>query len=348
MENALISIVIPIYNVEAYLDRCVESVVNQTYHNLEIILVDDGSPDGCPQICDDWAKKDGRIKVIHKQNEGLGMARNTGIENATGEYICFFDSDDYIAPTLIEKAYNVAQRECADIVNFGCASVNTMGVIYRVNIPQVEKLVYSGEIVREYLLPAQIGQDLQTGKDMGLTFTAWSMMFAMKLIQEINWRFVSEREIISEDVYSLLALYEHVQKVVILPEALYYHCDNETSLTRSYRKDRYERIKYFYIKCIELCQECGYTKEVIHRCVEAFLGNTIGAMKLEVACCNYRNAITRLRQIIDDDTMQSVMREKKGDKVNYRKRLLYWAVRNRRYILCYLLLAGRNGLDKNK
>lgn len=89
MKAGLVSIVLPIYNVEKYLDRCIESVINQTYRNLEILLVDDGSPDDCPQKCEEWAKKDGRIKVIHKANAGLGYARNTGIENASGEYICF-------------------------------------------------------------------------------------------------------------------------------------------------------------------------------------------------------------------------------------------------------------------
>ena len=106
MIQGLVSVVLPIYNVEKYLDRCIESVVGQTYKNLEIILVDDESPDGCPKKCEDWAKRDKRIKVIHKENAGLGYARNTGIENATGEYICFFDSDDYVEKDTIEKAYD--------------------------------------------------------------------------------------------------------------------------------------------------------------------------------------------------------------------------------------------------
>ena len=127
MEVGLVSIVLPIYNVEKYLDRCIESVVRQTYKKIEIILVDDGSPDSCPQKCDDWAKRDGRIKVVHKKNAGLGYARNTGIENATGEYICFFDSDDYIALDTIEKAYNLATKEESDMVIFGFCYVRANG-----------------------------------------------------------------------------------------------------------------------------------------------------------------------------------------------------------------------------
>lgn len=97
-----VSIIVPIYKVEAYLDKCVESIVNQTYSNLEIILVDDGSPDNCPKMCDEWAKKDERIRVIHKPNGGLSDARNAGMAVATGEYISFVDSDDFLAEQYVE------------------------------------------------------------------------------------------------------------------------------------------------------------------------------------------------------------------------------------------------------
>ena len=107
MQKDVIAVVLPIYNVEKYLDRCLDRIVNQTYKNLEIILVDDGATDNCPSMCDEWAKKDSRIKVIHKKNAGLGMARNTGIENATGEYICFFDSDDYVDKNMYKKLYDL-------------------------------------------------------------------------------------------------------------------------------------------------------------------------------------------------------------------------------------------------
>lgn len=102
----LISVIVPIYKVENYLNCCVNSIINQTYKNLEIILIDDGSPDKCGKICDDFNKEDTRIKVIHKKNNGLGSARNTGLDVCNGEYISFVDSDDYIMPDLIESLYN--------------------------------------------------------------------------------------------------------------------------------------------------------------------------------------------------------------------------------------------------
>lgn len=115
-----ISVIVPVYKVEKYLDACVESIVNQTYKDLEIILVDDGSPDNCPAMCDAWAQKDTRIKVIHKKNGGLSSARNAGIAIAKGEYIGFVDSDDIINPAMYELLYNAIRSTDSDIVQCKC------------------------------------------------------------------------------------------------------------------------------------------------------------------------------------------------------------------------------------
>ncbi len=112
----LVSIIVPVYKVENYLNKCIESLVSQTYRNLEIILVDDGSPDSCPEICDNWAKNDSRIKVIHKPNGGLSDARNAGMRVATGDFIAFIDSDDYISSEFIAQLYDAMLRENSDIV----------------------------------------------------------------------------------------------------------------------------------------------------------------------------------------------------------------------------------------
>ena len=111
----LISVIIPVYKVESYLNECVDSVRNQTYTNLDIILVDDGSPDNCPAMCDDYTSKDSRIRVIHKPNGGPSSARNTGIKAAKGEYICFVDSDDYITPAYIEQLYSTLKESGTDV-----------------------------------------------------------------------------------------------------------------------------------------------------------------------------------------------------------------------------------------
>lgn len=114
----LISIIVPVYNVEKYIDKCLYSLVNQTYKNIEIIIVDDGSPDNCPKICDEWAKRDDRIKVVHKENGGLSSARNVGIDNAKGEYLAFVDSDDWIDLNTFEFAYKMISSDGYDLATF--------------------------------------------------------------------------------------------------------------------------------------------------------------------------------------------------------------------------------------
>ena len=114
-ENPLVSIIVPVYKVEAFLDRCVESLLAQSYENIEIILVDDGSPDACPGMCDGWAEKDHRIQVLHKANGGLSDARNQGVKLARGEYVCFVDSDDYVSPDHVEYLLGLLRDYGADI-----------------------------------------------------------------------------------------------------------------------------------------------------------------------------------------------------------------------------------------
>ena len=123
MEQQKISVIVPVYKVEHYLDRCVQSIVDQTYTNLEIILVDDGSPDRCPQICDAWAEKDSRVRVIHQKNGGLSDARNAGMAIATGERMGFVDSDDWIAPDMYQHLYDLLDADGSDIAACGVEMV---------------------------------------------------------------------------------------------------------------------------------------------------------------------------------------------------------------------------------
>ena len=134
-KDALISVIVPVYNVEKYINRCIESVLAQTYRNFELILVDDGSPDNCGAICDDYASKDRRIRVIHKENGGVSSARNAGLDSAGGDYILFVDSDDYITPEHIELLIPV---ESEDLVCCGLVQcINGTASNYSFRIPRV-------------------------------------------------------------------------------------------------------------------------------------------------------------------------------------------------------------------
>ena len=156
MENPKISVIVPVYKVEAYLDKCVRSIMDQTYRNLEIILVDDGSPDDCPAMCDAWAEKDSRIRVIHKENGGLSDARNAGMAVATGEYIGFIDSDDYIAPDMYRLLLERMTADGSDIAACGVEMVFEDGTPPRMLTPTGSHVLDNGQameaIIREDLL----------------------------------------------------------------------------------------------------------------------------------------------------------------------------------------------------
>ena len=157
-ETPLISVIIPVYNVEPYFRQCLNSVVGQTYEKLEILIIDDGSTDECGKICDEYAERDGRIKVFHTENRGLSAARNLGIDEAGGEYINFIDSDDWFELNAIETAVNAAIDSKADIVCFryvkeykNTRKVDSFAEYY-------EKTVFNGdEIIKEYCTGPHIG-----------------------------------------------------------------------------------------------------------------------------------------------------------------------------------------------
>ena len=338
MKNSLVTVVLPIFNVEPYLNRCILSVVNQTYSNLEILLIDDGSTDNCPQICDEWALKDKRIQVIHKQNEGLGMARNTGIEYATGEYICFFDSDDYIAPDAIEHSYLLAKKEFADIVVFGHNDVDLKNNIVKRFVPSVGNRVYVGDEVMSEFFPDFIAPSPHSKEPPRFHISAWVLLYSTNMIKSSGWRFVSEREIISEDVYSLLSLFQYVNKVAVLPEALYYYCKNNDSLSRKYRPDRYERIKHFYLESLKLCEKLGYDSEIIHRVWDPYISFTIAALKQECKISgSYKNAVNAVRHIAEDEVFQKALAETKKDAMPVTRKILFTSLSKRWYLLSVML-----------
>lgn len=342
MENALVTVVLPIYKTERYLEQCISSVVNQTYSNLEILLVDDGSPDRCPEICDAWAAKDSRIRVIHKENAGLGMARNTGIDHARGDYLCFVDSDDFILPQTVAHALKEAEAASADITFYGFILVDRQGNRHPI-VPDPARNLYTGEEIRCLFLPEYLGDDPRTGKNAGIPGSACTCLISGELIRRTDWRFVSERDILSEDVYSMLALCAHVDRIAVMREAFYCYRENMESLTHTYLPDRFERVKTNYLKHVELCHACRYSDEVRSRCALQFLGGTLSTMKIEARHHTARTErMKRLCRIIDDPLLQEVLRESKKNRTNLKKKILYWAMRRRYYALCDGLLYLKN------
>ncbi len=186
-----VSVIIPIYNVEKYLRRCVDSVLNQTYKNIEIILVDDGSPDGCPTICDEYAHRDSRVIVLHKENGGLSSARNAGLDSPlTGEYVTFVDSDDWIAPDTYEYAVKLLKKTDSDVIQYDYALANDEK-IYRKN-PVVEKYkVFEGKnILQHYLFTTTVTGSYSACRCLYLRMLTNGIRFREgKINEDIDWKY---------------------------------------------------------------------------------------------------------------------------------------------------------------
>lgn len=339
MERNLITVVVPVYNVEKYLNRCVESLVKQTYSKLEIILVDDGSPDCCPQMCEEWGKRDSRIRVIHKENAGLGMARNTGIEAASGQYICFIDSDDYIAPETLAEAHE-AMRQCqAELVVFGMMMVNQHGEVVSTLVPKGSKECYRGREVQEVFLPDWIDNRYVGVQVQNLCLSACSCLFSVELIRRTGWRFVSERELISEDSYSLIQLAKGIECVAVLEKALYCYCDNETSLTRTYRPDRYEKIKKFYEACSSMAEQQGYIAPVQHAIAGVTFSFMVAAMKqIAESELSRKDKKRVIKTIVCDNRMGEILRTVQNRYHGYARKLLIYALQKKQTGLTMALL----------
>lgn len=219
----LISVIVPVYDVDKWLDECVESIVNQTHKNLEIILVDDGSPDRCPQICDEWAKRDSRIRVIHKENGGLSTARNAGLDICTGDYIGFVDSDDFIESNMYEILYREIKEKNVDAVRYAMCRYRE-GNIYHVQ--HIDKEKYYN---RENLLDCYFyhKEDICGG--------VCDKLFCADLFSDVRF----PEGVNSEDYYVNVKLYSKINKMYYNNNPLYYYRLRDESITRKKKVDEH-------------------------------------------------------------------------------------------------------------
>ena len=213
----LISVIVPIYKVEGYLDKCVRSIVGQTYTNLEIILVDDGSPDSCGAMCDAWATKDSRIRVVHKENGGLSDARNAGLQIATGSLISFIDSDDWIEPDFLEALFGAMEAHDAQIAECGVSLVSEEGVSLRyrraTSAPVLDKLDALKRLVLE----------------QGIYQTVWNKLYRCEVLDGIFF----EKGKCNEDEFWTYLVFDRMERLAAVDRPLYWYLQRNSSIMNS-------------------------------------------------------------------------------------------------------------------
>lgn len=236
MESPLISVIVPIYKVEKYLDRCVESIVNQTYKNLEIILVDDGSPDNCPLMCDSWKEKDNRIKVVHKENGGLSDARNAGIPVATGEYVTFIDSDDWIESNAFEEMLEQLIVNDCDVCSCGVKMVWDNGHEKPLTDSHSMMVYENTEKILEAFLSGVIIQ------------TVWNKLYRKSVISDV---FFPVGKIYEDEFWSWKVMAKS-NRLVCIDNCFYNYYQNDSSIMHGgsnfkpllYAESGNEKVKY--------------------------------------------------------------------------------------------------------
>ena len=230
-----ISIIVPVYNVKPYLERCIKSIINQTFEDFELIIVDDGSTDGCSEMCDKYASTDNRVRVIHQINGGLSAARNAGLDIANGKYIVFADSDDFLKPKLLEKAHATIEKGY-DLVSF-CFE-------YCFNESPLKPFVFSGagkeySFYDSYDTLQYIVSVLLSHKT---PWEAWDQIFRKDIIDKYHLRFAPNKEIFAEDLHFYLCYITHVKKMYVLKDYLYnYMRRNDSIIGCSLRESNLNR-----------------------------------------------------------------------------------------------------------
>ena len=350
MTRPKVSVVVPVYNTEKYLKRCIDSITNQTLREIEIIIVDDGSKEECAKLCDELLKTDSRIKVVHKKNGGLGFARNSGIEAATGEYIGFVDSDDYIEPMMYETLYSTAEKIDADLALSGICFVG--GNMF-LESGACTKKTYFDEITvfekkdMKKLLLGVVGALPNEPDDSRYGVSVCKNIFKTSVICENKIKFLSERKILSEDTLFMVDYIKCAKRAVGAPGAYYCYCRNEESLSKSYNSQRFEKSMIFLDeleKRISDVVEKEEYKIYLDRLIQGF-GRILCSQEIIHARdekIKYSSLRKRLSEICTRDKIKTVLKSYPWYRLPVKQAAFAFAMKHKLFLLQKLMVILRD------
>lgn len=300
-KNDLISIIVPVYNVEKKVDKCIKSILQQTYTNLEIILINDGSTDDSGKICEEYSKQYEKIKYIDNRNEGVSKSRNIGIENALGKYICFVDSDDFIDKTYIEKLYNNTSNRVLSICNFTkfCDENIKENVIHqKTKVESYNK----NEFLKLY--------------KMKLINAPWAKLYDRDVIYKKNIRFDEELSL-GEDLLFNLTYLKEIEKINLISDSLYYYRQGtKNSLSNKYYENMFEIQEKL---CNQFCDFFKYNSEQEKSSEIVKFCTTIISNELHNANCSIIKRYFNARKMLENAYVKDTIKKQKKymSKTNY-------------------------------
>lgn len=306
MNRPEISIIIPVFNVEKYLAQCIDSVVNQTFRNLEVILVDDGSSDNSPYICEEYAKRDSRIKVIHQENKGASIARNVGIKESTGKFLMFLDSDDWLDLNTCVVTYDTAIKNSADVVLWPYIRAFD-GKYRKKNIFNESIIIFDELKVKSILQRRMVGllsDELAMPENADALVPVCMKLYKTDIVKHNMIEFVDIKKIgTSEDAIFNLQVFEYVRKAVYINRHFYYYRrDNQSSVTTQNKPQLYEQWNYLFDLIERYIQEkrlgLDYIKSLNNRIALSIIGLGFNELNSEGS---HSNKIKRIKRIIGSD-----------------------------------------------
>lgn len=325
MDRPRISAVVPAYNIAACLPACVESLLRQELEELEIILVDDGSTDETPGICDAFAARDPRIRVIHRENGGLSAARNTGLAAARGEYISFIDGDDRLQPGAYRRLWDAAVQDRPDVVRFGFSRVED-GRVTQTRIPHYAPGLHMGDSLREQRLDA-IGSRRTLDYRTPRIYSACCLLVRRELLEKTGLRFHSEREILNEEYLFVMQLLWLARSVWVVQQAEYRYCIRGGSLSAAYRPRMYARKQALYGAYREFLP--GEDREVACRLANFYIDSMYACAIEQINAFPLKEALPQLRQILSDARLHAALRENPGPAADGKARCILFLMERR-------------------
>lgn len=341
-----LTIIIPIYNVERYLDQCVQSVLGQTLKDLEVILVDDGSPGHCPQMCDEYARQDSRVCVIHKKNAGLGWARNSGLDMATGEYVTFLDSDDYVDLDTYKTVCDIADDKGLDTVRFICNRFKDDGS----HSPEIKDasltICDSPREIKRYALSIFDPNKPEENPTGG---SACMAVYKMSVIREHGLQFLSEREYLSEDYAFNFSFYQYAHAIGYLPNTYYHYRVNMGSTTRKVRFDKMAMAEKYCRYVSRMIADFGYSKEDQYYADSYYVGEARG-VTLQVFKSSLSMAEKRkwFREEVVAPYFKEVFARFPSERLPLKQRITFYTMKLHLFLPTYLFLVVYSKVRKDK
>lgn len=337
---AKISVIIPVYKVEKYLRKCIDSIINQTFTDIEIVLVDDGSPDTCPAICDEYGKKDSRIKVIHKKNGGLSDARNTGMRIAEGEYFLFVDSDDWIEANTCELLFDGVKQYNSEYVlsAYYKETINNTKIKHLFN---ESKIVFGPDVIKERLFRRILGlsnEELRNPESINALNSICSKLFKREIIKNNGIEFMVNKKVFDADMWFNFVYTQYVNTAVYLDIPLYHYIrTNQSSGTTVYIKNSFNRWKEWKIHVDKFIEENSYHELLDEAFHNRYCFSVVQCGGFAVRSGSFKTAFNEINQFLKDQTLIESFKHFKLTYLPVHWKVFFFFAKYR-MPLCFLLI----------